>query len=302
MQHKALLAYALLNAVATAAPAPQASSDTPDVQLSITELKQDILTVINDISQKRDASSDYGNAGRNLHYLVQYLNPHCTSSISLSAASTNVEAIQYLEQTQLTLSIVAQGIINSDFASAAKDVCAAADYYSAAASFGSMSSGADPYKPSEGAALASAMGSSDATISALPTSASYPTNPIGSTMTSVISGSSKTTSIDHSSSNTASTSASAPSPMTSTKSGATSDVPTTTSKPSSAATDCSFQQATCLAGGGDEKSCAATAHTCESACQSTWTSCLSGATVSSNQSACNLTYYTCLGAALAPSS
>ncbi|KAK3619779.1 hypothetical protein LTR22_025860 [Elasticomyces elasticus] len=150
MQNKALLACALLNAVATAAPALQASSDTPDVQLSIIELKQDILTVINDISQKRDATSDYGEAGRNLHYLVQFLTPHCTSSITLSAASTGVEAIHYLEQTQLTLSIVAQDIINSDLASAAKDVCAAADYYSAAASLGDVSFGANSSGPSGG--------------------------------------------------------------------------------------------------------------------------------------------------------
>ncbi|KAK4899720.1 hypothetical protein LTR27_002986 [Elasticomyces elasticus] len=122
MQNKALLACALLNAVATAAPAPQSSRDTPDVQLSIIELKQDILTVINDISQKRDATSDFGEAGRNLHYLVQFLTPHCTSSTTLSAASTGVEAIQYLEQTQLTLSIVAQDIINSVLASATKDI------------------------------------------------------------------------------------------------------------------------------------------------------------------------------------
>ena len=131
MQSILILALALFG-VTYAAPAPQAPYPA-DIQLSIQNTELLVLAVIEDFAQQHDASSDFSGTGRSLDSLRRVITPSCPSVASPPPAVNTTQAIQYLQQVQLTLDIVAEDVLNGDTTSATDDMCAAVNQYAAVA-------------------------------------------------------------------------------------------------------------------------------------------------------------------------
>lgn len=130
MHCKLIFASTLLIVAAAAAPA---STFPSDIQLSIQNTEQDILVIINDLAQLRDAFPDFSATGRSLDSLRRAIAANCPTLALPPAAIGTSQAIQYLQQVQLDLNIVSQDIINSDATSATNDICAAVNLFAAAA-------------------------------------------------------------------------------------------------------------------------------------------------------------------------
>lgn len=118
---------------AFAAPAALSPAGLSDFELTIRNTQEAILMVINDIAQQRDASSNFGTTGRWLDNLrTSYFPAACPQTTSLPAPATSREqAIQYLQQVQLDLSIATQDAINGATANATNDICGAVNLYNA---------------------------------------------------------------------------------------------------------------------------------------------------------------------------
>lgn len=121
-------------AAAVAAPAPDAvtypQAPTPsDLQIAIQNIEVGVLTVINDIAQLRPAFSDFSTTGRDIDSLRSAISSSCPPTAAPPSASSDVQAIQYLQQVQLDLNIVSEDLLTSE--DATNDVCTLTNLYAA---------------------------------------------------------------------------------------------------------------------------------------------------------------------------